>query len=465
MRLARYSEPCDPRFAQVRDDIDAQAPLVRVVVVNFNGGVVTLRCLEALASTTSAAARVQVVLVDNGSNDGILPMVNQRFPDIVVIESATNEGFARGCNLALENLEGVDFVALINNDAIVEAGWLDPLLSGFVDGSVGAVCPKVLLNLNARAVMVHPQHVGPLAAGSLVGVRVEGVARSGVDQTATVRYDERFIHDADFGHSTVETASMWWAVEQDSPAEQVTVTLSSATIISTEIGPPYQEVAVSVGPAPVTVSFTNEPIMRIINSAGGILYSGWFGGDRGFLEPDLGQFDEPAEVFSWSGGAVLLKTAYLQSVGLFDNSFFLYYEDFDLSLRGRAAGWTYRYEPASVVLHEHAYSSKVGSAFFEFWVDRNRRLALVKNAPASVAMRACVGSVVRLGRNLRLHTATQARARRGPAPTVVIQHVRETLSLFAALPGAVRERRRINKSRVVKRCEIERWTVTRGSAS
>ena len=62
---------------------------------------------------------------------------------------------------------------------------------------------------------------------------------------------------------------------------------------------------------------------------------------------DEGQFDEPADVFAWCGGGVLLRSRYLEDVGLFDERFFLYYEDTDLAWRGRARGWRYRYVPES----------------------------------------------------------------------------------------------------------------------
>ena len=98
-----------------------------------------------------------------------------------------------------------------------------------------------------------------------------------------------------------------------------------------------------------------------------------------------GQYDEPAEVFAWCGGSVLFRPAYLADVGLFDERFFLYYEDTDLSWRGRLRGWRYRTAPASVARHVHAATSSEGSPVFAYHVERNRLLMLVKNAPARLA--------------------------------------------------------------------------------
>ena len=76
--------------------------------------------------------------------------------------------------------------------------------------------------------------------------------------------------------------------------------------------------------------------------------------------------------------------AYLDDVGLFDERFFLYYEDTDLSWRGRLRGWRYVYVPTSLVRHRHAASSGVGSTVFRYYTERNRPLMLVKNAPAGL---------------------------------------------------------------------------------
>ncbi len=128
----------------------------------------------------------------------------------------------------------------------------------------------------------------------------------------------------------------------------------------------------------------------MINNVGGIVLADGSGADRGFGEPDEGQYDQPDEIFAWCGGSVLLRPSYLADVGLFDEHLFLYYEDTDLSWRGRALGWRYRVEPASVVHHLHAASTGGTSAVFRYYNERNRLVVLVKNAPAALARRAAL---------------------------------------------------------------------------
>lgn len=443
--------------------VEQPRPRVRVVVVNYDGGEVTRRCVDALLATHYPADRLEVVVVDNASVDGLNWVLKERYPQVRLIESLVNEGFARGCNLAMGDLDQVDFVALINNDAIVEPDWLEPLLAEMTDARVGAASPKLLLNIEAHAITFDTHELHQLDPHRRVGVRVDRVVVDGVDTTGSVRFDERFHHEHPHepGRWTKGFASVWWAVGTDVGAQSVQVHLHAAAPTEVVVGTPHAARTVQVGPDGTVVDLVVEQRMRILNSAGGGLYKGWFGGDRGFLEPDIGQYDEPCEVFSWCGGAVLLRAEYLTDVGIFDPTYFLYYEDFDLAWRGRTSGWTYRYVPQARVFHEHAYSSKAGSAFFTYWVDRNRRLTLIKNAPWKVALRAGLGAMVQPLRTLAAHTVARARRLRPPSPRVVKEAVSGFGSFASAVPSALRQRRTLRRRRVVSDAAIEAWMITK----
>ena len=127
-----------------------------------------------------------------------------------------------------------------------------------------------------------------------------------------------------------------------------------------------------------------------INGAGLVLLSDGFGAGRGWLEPDLGQFEAEAEIFGAPGNGVLLRREALAEVGLFDETFFAYYEDADLCWRMRLKGWHVIYEPHAVIEHLHAATGQVGSPFFSFHVNRNRIFMLVKNGPAGFVLRAAL---------------------------------------------------------------------------
>src|SRR5439155_1763522 len=125
-----------------------------------------------------------------------------------------------------------------------------------------------------------------------------------------------------------------------------------------------------------------------INNVGNVLFVDGFGADRGLGERDEMQYQRAEEVFGWCGCSVLLSKSYLEDVGLFDDDLFVYYEDFDLSWRGRARGWRYQYVPDSVTYHVHAATSREGTAFFDHYVERNRLTVMLRNAPLSFVGRA-----------------------------------------------------------------------------
>src|SRR5688572_15609568 len=106
---------------------EREAPRVRVVVLNHNGGDDVLRCLTALEQTEWPARSLELVVVDNASTDGSIEKIAASHPDATIIPVGANRGFPAN-NLALRDLSTVNFVALVNNDAFVEPGWLAPLV-------------------------------------------------------------------------------------------------------------------------------------------------------------------------------------------------------------------------------------------------------------------------------------------------------------------------------------------------
>lgn len=117
---------------------------VTAVVLSWNGRDETLECLRSLGAATYPA--LSVVVVDNNSSDDVGTAIAERFPDVRVIRLLENRGFAGGVNAGLEAaLEGdADHVLLLNNDATVEAGFLEPLVEAASRPGVGAVCAQIL---------------------------------------------------------------------------------------------------------------------------------------------------------------------------------------------------------------------------------------------------------------------------------------------------------------------------------
>ena len=293
-------------------------PRIRTIVLNHNGGQLVLDAIESVVACRWPAERHEIVVVDNASTDGSADALERRFPHISVRRNPRNTGFPAN-NLALTDLDGIDYVALVNPDCIVDPDWLSPLVAALErDPDLGAACPLIVF--------------------------------------------------ADSG---------------------------------------------------------------LVQNAGSELLSNGYARDAGTGDPPQ-RYTEETDVFAWCGAAVVLRAAYLREVGLFDERYFLYYEDTDLAWRGARCGWRYRLVPSSRVRHHHSATVGVGSRTHQYYTERNRLVTLVKNAPLRVALAAVA----------RFPLSTLSIATRGHDPRRALLRTRAFGGFAALLPHALRARRR-----------------------
>jgi GT2 family glycosyltransferase len=449
-----------------------EAPFVRVVVLNYDGGQMTIDCIESILATEYPAGRLEVVMVDNGSLDDVVERVRRELPTVRVLEPLANTGFAGGCNLGIRAPGEFDVLALVNNDAEVDPGWLWPLVRTLTHAQdVGAACPKILFADRFQEVLVEVPDAARIGSDPrLLGVRLSGVRFDGERDDSRVEFDEGF-HLPEAPHRRDGEEIARWSIRRgairlrvtDAPTKRVSLRVSSLAprMLRVRSGEASLELAVD-GRAGQWIDVDVDPaVFDVVNNAGSNLYEHGFGGDRGFLERDEGQFDDPADVFAWCGGAVALSRAYLDDVGVFDERLFLYYEDTDLSWRGRLRGWTYRYVPESVVRHHHAQSSVAWSPTFRYYTERNRMLVLAKNAPARLAARAISGAVERFVKRLVRDTLLRPMTLRMPARGEVVHQWRVLRDYVRLAPGMLRDRRAMRPA--VSRESLIVWETSKRS--
>jgi hypothetical protein len=438
-----------------------------VVVLNYNGGDLTLRCLEHLSKVDWPEDRREYVVVDNGSTDGSLERCRERFPDLTYIEAGKNLGFAGGNNLGLADLEDVDHVVLLNNDAFVEPGWLKGLVDVAESASdIGAVNSKLLfaprfidsiLESSTQRVAGDPRDLG---------VRVSGVRVDGREVWGDAHFLDGFFPAE---HGPEPESSFRWTgrlarfripVPLDSMPARAEMRIASPLARSIKVGPQGRERVLEVGvePAWFEVPLEGEPI-DVVQNAGSELMRGVYGRDRGFLDPDEGQFEEVEEVWAWCGGSSLLKKEYLEDVGILDERFFVYYEDFDLSWRGRSRGWRYLYSPSSVVRHVHAATSGEWSPLFQHYVDRNRLLVMTKNASVEQLASGLWHFLLTIGSTVFRDVVTPGLKGRRPS----FQMLRRRLGSFGGylklLPEMLKERRKIRRRAIVSDDKLMTWMI------
>ncbi len=451
-------------------------PLIRVVILNFDGGSMTLDCCDSVLAMRWPEQKLDVVLVDNGSLDDVVSVVstNPSYQRIRVLEPLRNLGFAGGCNLGIRDPGGPgrpEFVALINNDATVDSDWLIEMMKGFGGQSpevsrIGAVAAKMMMHHQVYPIRVMVDATARDSVES--GVRLVAARIDGVQHDERIIADEGFVlhgsPEVELGEETsIRCRSLGHLYITDDPQtrpQRVSLKLVSDGSRATRLQSAVDEIEIAITPEPAWFDVQLGPdAVDLINNAGSELYERGYAGDRGFLQIDRGQFEESVEVFAWCGGAVLLATTYLDDVGHFDDRFFLYYEDTDLSWRGRLQGWRYIYAPRALVRHRHAQSAGVGSEIFRFHTVRNHLLVLAKNAPISLLWGPLIGLLRQLARRVVADLILRPLRLQMPSRTEVRRQAQVLKSFINLLPSMLRER--WSHVPQVPRREVAKWMTTK----
>ncbi len=288
-----------------------ETPAISVVVPNWNGHAWLPSLLQSIAAQHLVPA--ELIVVDNGSQDGSLAYLRDAHPQVRVLALARNTGFAHAANRGLEAARG-SFVALLNSDIVLAPDWLARLAGAIAaDAGAAAVACKML----------------------------------------SLRDPERVYDTGDI-------------LRRDGVCEQ-----------------------------------------------------------RGRFMRDDGRWDVPGEIFGACAGAALYRRSAVLAVGGFDERYFAYLEDVDLSLRLRLAGWRCLYEPA-VALHAGGGSAHQLPRGHLFLVERNTLVLVGKAFPARwlplVAYRQLAWA---------WHALRERRLR---------NQLRAAAAALPLLPGALRER-------------------------
>lgn len=326
-------------------------PSLAVVILNYNRADLLADCLESIYAAPTRCA-LDVWVVDNASRDNSAAMVRARFPQVHLLVSPVNGGYARGNNLALRELleanaveqpVGVaeqvaggkwheadelfasphasggppDYVLLLNNDTLVPWGALDGLVEYLeTHPEVGVVGPRLLLPDGTLDLACRRSFPTPAVSF----YRMSGLARL----------------------------------------------------------------------------FPHSPRFARYNLT--------------YLDPML-----ESEVDAVVGACMLLRTAVIHEVGLLDEAFFMYGEDLDWALRIKQLGWRIMYYPG-VIVHHYKRAASTRSAipsiraFYEAMrIFHRKHYAATTPAPLNVLIELGITAkeLLALGRNLLLPAAAR----------------------------------------------------------
>lgn len=290
------------------------------MVLNWNGCTFLHACLASIDAERTAD--VEVVLVDNASTDASIALVRADFPWVRITALETNRGFAGGNNAGAAGYSG-EYLIFLNNDTVVQPGWLLALLAAATHARDAIV--------TSRLVMLNDP--------SIVDSAGDGYLRCGG--------------------------------------------------------------AYKIGQGQPSTSFSTS-----------------------------------REVFGACGAAFLIPTTMFTRLGGFDESFFVVYEDVDLSYRARLIGARVMYA-ADAVVH-HAGSAALGrvSTTAVFHGQRNLEWTWIKNTPRTLLWRSLVSHVAYDAAAFLVY------ARAGRALT----WLRAKVAAIGGLPRVLRQRRAVQKT-------------------
>jgi len=113
-------------------------PQVSIAIVNLNGKEFLNDCLLSIKEINYPKEKIEIIVVDNGSNDGSAQFIKSNYPEVKLIENRENLGFAKANNQAAGVAHG-EYIAFLNNDTKVDKNWLMELLRP-VYGSDEVIC-------------------------------------------------------------------------------------------------------------------------------------------------------------------------------------------------------------------------------------------------------------------------------------------------------------------------------------
>ncbi|MBC7404630.1 MAG: class I SAM-dependent methyltransferase [Cytophaga sp.] len=426
LEIARISAERDLMLIEkhgcIYDLSDNPATKVSVVTVNFNGKKFLKELLDSLSRQTLQPE--EIIVVDNCSSDGSVEYLKEYFPYVKIVQGERNLGFAGGNNIGVLSAK-YPLIALINNDTVVESTWLSHLVGTWINRTVngekiGAVSPKIrffnkFLSFKFSSELFTPGGTDERSLGVAFDFSKTGVVGVAYVKPIAVlgfHNEEQWPEERNV-RWTSGPAVLMLPIE-----EIISGSVSILRVVVTTGGKPsgtelrVECEGLDLGSYHVTDVFTELKIEIptslldsanwVINNAGSRLDKYGNAADIGINQPDHGQFDALSDLDAFCGCSVLIPRNLFLNLGGFDERFFMYYEDVDLSWRMRRKGLLIVFEPRSVVRHIHAGSSGEWSPSFRYHVTRNYRLNGFKNARVPQMLVLTMRLLLALGRSLRV---------------------------------------------------------------
>lgn len=355
-----------------------------IITVNYNGGEMTCDTVRSLIKETTGS--YHLIMVDNGSTDGVAAKLKQEFPQIIVLENPENLGFGGGNNTGIEYAlaKGYEYICLVNNDIFFTPNWLEGL-EAFLDNDssrkIGAVNPLILFS--------HDYYLVPMEISHLMVFFYSQMEKRLMlnNLHAFINSNRRFPHNykeniggKDFIRPQSRKFKMVFPANESQNNFEFQVYdpfYSGFNINSGDkvihsgafIEPFLRKLRAKLMPFAYTsaktvrikvsefVAANGLKPQKLINSFGGVQIKGHLPIDNLYTQELRHTPENPKEVDYFHAATVLIRADVFSKIGLFDRDYFMYYEDADLSMRVRKAGYQIWATPESHILHREGGTS------------------------------------------------------------------------------------------------------------
>jgi O-antigen biosynthesis protein len=459
-------------------------PLISVITVNFNGKSFLKNLFNSILNLNYPAEKIQMIMVDNNSTDGSVEFVRKEFPWVEIIPLEENRGYAGGNNEGFRHSKG-EYIALINNDCIVDKDWLSEMLSIFKQPddylNAGAVGSKVVFYYSYLPFQLITSGIGrnknkDRKEARRLGVRISdlkvinGKSNKNIPGTLDKNvkyldgfYSEELDRNGDIYRWTKDNAIL--AIPFADHDKDLKLSFKASSYISPNslqivLGEEIiKDVKLSRRPKTIKMQIPKKLFINcrdIINSCGIKVNKSFYSMDRGIESIDEGQYNNIEEIFGLSGSSCMIDRKMLEDTGYFNESFFTYYEDIDLFWRARLKGWKNFFTPKSVARHFHCGTGKEWSYDFTYYVIRNRLLMIFRCGWPVLFIKCYLAFIVSGLVHILYYLMALLRGARHKRIDIPVR-IRLFFELFYLLPVNLIGRIKIRKSRRVKDKIIKSW--------
>jgi len=385
-------------------------PFCSIIVLNYFGEKVIEGTLNSLLSINYPKNKYEIIVVDNNSKDKsreILTRYSEEYNNIKLLFLNKNYGFSKGNNAGIKIAKG-EFVALLNNDCVVEKNWLKELVkTAKKDNNIFAVNSKILLYPKFINIKIN---ISPKLVPIYVWLSKSNLYNKSKSKIFYLPFrKESNYFQIEVPYEPYDDSVVKFTILFNSRGvkfESITelkdyITFEKKFLNVVDIKIDGDDIEYDITFSLLRQDTRKESVDKVQN-AGIMVFQDGYGRDIGavvsankqYHEYDVKQYNKEKEVYAACGAAVLYRKKIFEKIGNLDESFFMYYEDVEISERARFAGFKIIYCPKALVRHHHALFSKEWSPFFIYHVEKGRLLHLYYNFPLRVFLSAYYALVI-----------------------------------------------------------------------